>query len=187
MSKKKEKINQVVKNKGKNDAKINSEIITMKKDELINIYAEAYYQAFKRLENEREPEVDKEDFKWYERLAYVLNVLFFPWVISHKFKIKEKAYDNMLVFVVTYLMEGIGAISWCVGIVGLGCEVINLINKDLKLLPFVVGIYCLFFGSIMTISADKFSEETNPDRIYGFGSIIFAMISCVISIVAVIK
>lgn len=51
------------------------------KEELIDIYAEAYYKALKRIENEskseNEPEQKVKKYKKYEWVQYFLNVVFF--------------------------------------------------------------------------------------------------------------
>lgn len=75
------------------------------KEELIDIYAEAYYKALKRIENEsrseNEPEHKVKDYKKYEWVQYFLNVLFFPWRIRKKFKLKDNIYDNMLTLIIS--------------------------------------------------------------------------------------
>ena len=68
------------------------------KEELIDIYAEAYYKALKRIENEsrseNEPEHKVKDYKKYEWVQYFLNVLFFPWRIRKKFKLKDNSFTT---------------------------------------------------------------------------------------------
>lgn len=44
-------------------------------------------------------------------------------------------------------------------------------------------IYCLFFASVIIISAKQFSNEKDSNKIYAFSSIIIALISCIISTV----
>lgn len=47
----------------------------------------------------------------------------------------------------------------------------------------VIVIYCLFFASVIIISAKQFSNEKDSNKIYAFSSIIIALISCIISTV----
>lgn len=48
----------------------------------------------------------------------------------------------------------------------------------------VIVIYCLFFASVIIISAKQFSNEKDSNKIYAVSSIIIALISCIISTVA---
>ena len=48
----------------------------------------------------------------------------------------------------------------------------------------VIVIYCLFFASVIIISAKQFSKEKDSNKIYAVSSIIIALISCIISTVA---
>ena len=118
-----------------------------------DIYAEAYYKALKRIENEsrseNEPEHKVKDYKKYEWVQYFLNVLFFPWRIRKKFKLKDNIYDNMLTLIISLIMYGIGAVLQLISLVG----VIGIISGIGKLQVTallwigVIVIYCLFFAS----------------------------------------
>ena len=162
------------------------------KEELIDIYAEAYYKALKRIENESKSENESEhkakNYKKYERVQYFLNVLFFPWRIRKKFKLKDNIYDNMLTLIISLIMYGIGGVLQLISLVG----VIGIISGIGKLQVTallwigVIVIYCLFFASVIIISAKQFSKEKDSNKIYAVSSIIIALISCIISTVAFI-
>ena len=147
------------------------------KEELIDIYAEAYYKALKRIENEskseNEPEQKVKKYKKYEWVQYFLNVVFFPWKIHEKFKLKDNIYDDMLTLIISFIMYGIGGFLQLVSLGG----VIGIIWIV------VIVIYCLFLASVIIISAKQFSNEKDSNKIYAFSSIIIAVISCIISTV----
>lgn len=86
----------LIKNNGYKLEELGIQKDDLTKEELIDIYAEAYYKALKRIENEsrseNEPEHKVKDYKKYEWVQYFLNVLFFPWRIRKKFKLKDNIY-----------------------------------------------------------------------------------------------
>ena len=139
------------------------------KEELIDIYAEAYYKALKRIENEskseNEPEQKVKKYKKYEWVQYFLNVVFFPWKI--------------------HIMYGIGGFLQLVSLGGVIGIVKNIGKLQVTALIWIVVIviYCLFLASVIIISAKQFSNEKDSNKIYAFSSIIIAVISCIISTV----
>ncbi len=160
------------------------------KEELIDIYADAYYKALKRIENEskseNEPEHKVKKYKKYEWVQYFLNVLFFPWKIHEKFKLKDNIYDDMLTLIISLIMYFIGGFLQLVSLGGV-IGIINNIGKlqvTVLLWIGVIVIYCLFFASVIIISAKQFSKEKDSNKIYAVSSIIIALISCIISTVA---
>ena len=176
----------LIKNNGYKLEELGIQKDDLTKEELIDIYAEAYYKALKRIENEsrseNEPEHKVKDYEWVQ---YFLNVLFFPWRIRKKFKLKDNIYDNMLTLIISLIMYGIGAVLQLISLVG----VIGIISGIGKLQVTallwigVIVIYCLFFASVIIISAKQFSNEKDSNKIYAFSSIIIALISCIISTV----
>ena len=157
------------------------------KEELIDIYADAYYKALKRIENESKSENEPEHkVKKYEWVQYFLNVLFFPWKIHEKFKLKDNIYDDMLTLIISLIMYFIGGFLQLVSLGGV-IGIINNIGKlqvTVLLWIGVIVIYCLFFASVIIISAKQFSKEKDSNKIYAVSSIIIALISCIISTVA---
>ena len=72
---------------------IRYETNNMNNEEIINIQAEAYYRALKRIEDEKakadETKKEKKRYKWYENVLFVLNVYFFPWKVNKKLLYKR--------------------------------------------------------------------------------------------------
>lgn len=78
---------------------------------------------------------------------------------------------------------------WGLGIKEIICTTFGLINRtklESIILNIVVAIYNLIFGSIITISAKTFSEESDTNKIYAFSSVIIALAGCIISVIALV-
>lgn len=77
------------KRKSKNKEQIlKYESSNISQEKMIEIQAEAYYRALKRIEAEKtkddEQKHEKKKYKWYENILFVVNVLFWPWKINNK-------------------------------------------------------------------------------------------------------
>lgn len=163
---------------------------SLSKEELIEIYEEAYYKALKRISEEKESKKEIQKYKWYQEIWFVLNFIFFPWNINKRFKVKNNVYDNMIVLVISLILYFIGFVLWLAGIgalIYLGRDIYNMNSVAACISDFSIMLYCLFFGGVMTVSARQFSEERDSNRIYAFSTIIMGMLSCAIGIIALFK
>lgn len=186
---------------------ISNECGNISQEQLIEIQTEAYYRAFKRIAEEnanakeskkmeeektdtKELAQEKKKGKWCKATLSVLNVLFFPWKISKRFRLKERLYDSALVAIVSGMVEFIGSMIWLFSIViTIGC-IIDRIKQELWCeLPFVilVGLMFVFVGSLLVLTGEDFSKEEDSNRIYAFSSSIIALISFVVSVIALVK
>lgn len=165
-------------------------------DEMIEIQAEAYYRAFKRIkkeegeENKSNAEINIEKYKWYENVLYFLNVFFLPWCISKKFCLNKRLYDGVLVFFVATIMLIIGTIVWGIGFIEIVYAIYQgFVLKNVKNMLSLVGLSLLMLvlGSIVIVSGNTFSEETNSERIHAYSASILALISCIISIISLLR
>lgn len=166
----------------------------LSQNEMIEIQAEAYYRAMKKIELEKIetkiPSRDKKIVKWYVFVLFMLNVIFFPWKISKKFSINDRIYDSVLVLFVSMALQVIGSVMW---LVGLGV-IIYIFYKIIigELLPaffvlLLIAVVVFFFGSILVLAGDKFSQEMDSQKIYAYSASVIAMISCVASIIALLS
>lgn len=169
----------------------------LSEDKIIEIQAEAYYRAFKRINEEGEENksnvetnLEKRKYKWYEKVLYFFNVFFAPWVISKRFLLNKQLYDLVLVFFVSTIMLLIGTIAWIIGVIGfiyslyLGIA-LHEISNMLSLLG--LSLLMVVLGSIIIISGNSFGNETNSERIYAYSACILALISCAIGIVSLLR
>lgn len=185
-------------NTGKKKKKIlNYECNNIAETRMIKIQEEAYYRAFKRIEQEKldskEHEIKKESSlkdNWRRNVLFILNVLFFPWKISKKFTLNEHVYDKLLVLAVSETLYAIGTIAWLLGIGIIPMEIYRLINGEILYVAAIVilgGFFLLSIGSIAILGGQQFSKETDSNRIYAYSASIIALIGCVISIIAFLK
>ena len=174
------------------DQIVKCEYKSISQDCMIEIQAEAYYKALKRIEQEKsELEVsvrNKKVTKWYIDILLVLNIFFWPWRINKYFRINDQIYDNILVAFVSAILQGIGCTMWLLGMITTIYCVYQMITVGLSvilIIAFAITILILFIGSTFVISGDKFSQELDSSKIYAYSASIIALISCVVSIIAI--
>ena len=162
-------------------------------EQMIEIQAEAYYRALKRIEDEKskedeqKPEIPKK--KWHERILFFLNVCLLPWKINKRFNVSNRIYDSIPVMFVSFVLRLTGGIMWLVGMVGLVTAVYNLIVY--RVFKDIVGVgpfslVILLLGAIFILAADAFEKETDSNKIYAYSASIIALVSCIISIIALV-
>lgn len=162
-------------------------------EQMIEIQAEAYYRALKRIEDEKskedeqKPEIPKK--KRHERILFFLNVCLWPWKINKRFNVSNRIYDSIPVMFVSFVLRLTGGIMWLVGMVGLVTAVYNLIVY--RVFKDIVGVgpfslVILLFGAIFILAADAFEKETDSNKIYAYSASIIALVSCIISIIALV-
>ncbi len=165
----------------------------MSQEQMIEIQAEAYYRALKRIEDEKakadEQKSEKRKYKWYEEVLFCLNIFLWPWKISKRFTINNRIYDSVPVMFVSGILQLVGGLMWLVGMVSLGAEVYNLIIRKVTNGFFVtsaVSIVLLSLGSIFILAGGEFEKETDSNKIYAYSASIIALVSCIVSIIALL-
>ncbi len=162
-------------------------------EQMIEIQAEAYYRALKRIEDEKskedekKPEIPKK--KCHKRILFFLNVCLWPWKINKRFNVSNRIYDSIPVMFVSFVLRLTGGIMWLVGIVGLVTAVYNLIVY--RVFKDIVGVgpfslVILLLGAIFILAADAFEKETDSNKIYAYSASIIALVSCIVSIIALV-
>lgn len=176
-------------NKKSQKQNIQYECVNISQDRMIEIQAEAYYRALKKIEQEKSDEnqsvVEKE--KWYNKILLVLNVLIFPWKIYKGFSINKGMYDSVLVFVVSISLEIIGTLMWIFGFVSTIYGVYQMVIvgiSSVSFTTFYIGVMSIFMGSIFVLASSEFSKEKDSTKIYAYSACIIALISCVVSIIS---
>ena len=181
------------KRKKKKEKFVKHECMSISQDRMIEIQAEAFYRALKKIEQEKsesnESVRDKKNEKWYDCILFPLNVIFCPWKINKRFSINNRIYDSILVFCVSGALQVIGGIMWLFGIIAIVYDIYRIITKGIFNSFFgvlFIAILTLLIGSIFTISGDKFSQEEDSYKIYAYSASVIALISCVVSIIALL-
>ena len=162
-------------------------------EQMIEIQAEAYYRALKRIEDEKskedEQKPERRKYKWYEEVLFCINVFFWPWKISKRFSVSNKIYDSIPVMFVSGVLRFVGGFLWLAGLVGLGAEVYTLlISKIISnyLVTGSISLVLLSLGSIFILAGGAFEKETDSNRIYAYSASIIALVSCIVSILALL-
>ena len=116
--------------------------------------------------------------------------MIFPWgIIKKENIIKKKFYDNVLVLSVAQIMQLLGSIIWCIGVV-LNCTIIyQTYLGGLQLifcLYISIGLLFLVIGANFIIAGQDFETETDSNKIYAYSASILSLISCMISVFTII-
>lgn len=161
------------------------------KEEMIEIYSEAYYRAAKRLEAEnsakKEDNATKTKRSVMDKLLYFANIIFFPFHIHKRFKGKGKYADSIIVMVLAWLFMFVGISLWLSSWI---CIIRVLVdtNKNLfqKCYEIMLYIFLIFFGTIFYQAEKEISNEQDSYKLYAYTSSLMAIISVIIAIVALV-
>ena len=167
---------------------------SISKEQMIEIQAEAYYRAIKRDEDEKNvsntPKMKRNQYKWYEKIGFLLNFFFWPWHICKKYRVVDGIYDSVLVILISSIMSFIGICGWLLGVVIIVFSVYKLICEGFSVTfvwTILFGVFSILIGSFLTLSGKEFTKETDSNKIYAFSACIIALVSCVVSIISLIK
>lgn len=161
------------------------------KEEMIEIYSEAYYRAAKRLEAENNSKEEDNTAKTkagvINKILYFANIIFFPFHIRKCFKGKGKYADSIIVVVLSWLFMLVGISLWlgswvCIILVFADTNK-NLVQKSYEIL---IYIFLIFFGAIFYQAEREISNEQDSYKLYAYTSCLMAIISVIIAIVALI-
>lgn len=87
-------------------------------------------------------------------------------------------------------MQFFGTVAWLIGIAG-SLYLIIVLNaiKNMQVLGSRLEI-CYFstiLGSIFILAGNAFGKETNSEKIYAYSASILALVSCFVSILALVR
>ena len=179
--------------KKQNQQIIKYESNNMSQEQMIEIQAEAYYRALKRIENEKvkadEQKSERQKNKWNVKILFFLNVCLWPWKMNKRFSVSERIYDTIPVMFVAFVLRLAGGIMWFVGMVSLVLTIYNLIVH--RLFKDIIGVgpisfVMLLLGAIFILAAGAFEKETDSNKIYAYSASIIALVSCIVSIIALV-
>ncbi len=173
---------------------IKYESSNISQEQMIENQAEAYYRALKRIEAEKvkshDPKPEKQKYKWYDNILFDLNIFLWPWKISKRFSVSNRIYDSIPVMIVSGFLRLIGGFMWLFGLVGCGFGIYNFIVHEVinvLLVTCSISFVMLSLGSIFILAGGKFEKETDSNIIYAYSACIIALVSCIVSIIALLK
>lgn len=169
---------------------IQSEYTNMSEEKMIEIQAEAYYRAMKRIEEEKEKQESPQKTKRSvcETILYLLCFTVCPRTASKRFELKN-SYDSLLVIIISGAFFLVGYFLRLAGVISIviSCFPNVPLGSILERFQFVgIGLIALLYGSIFVIAGDEFSGEKNSNKIYGYSASIIALAGCVISVIAIV-
>lgn len=190
--KKKQKNRKIKKYDISKNSQINKNMIYTK-EELIEIQCEAYYQALRRMQEEKEKVIEEKSssFKWWENVLFFLNLMLFPWHINKKFKIKGKFADGILTMAVSFSLKVIGFLAWLVASVWIGMGIYSILSHNVLISQLLIEIlYSLLFflfGGMFTLAGKEVSMETDSQKVYAYSASFMAVISVVIALIMLFR
>lgn len=170
---------------------IKHESNNLSKEQMIEIQAEAYYRALKRIEDEKakinEQKLEKRKYKWYEEVLFFFNIFLWPWKINKRFSISNRIYDSIPVLFVSGILRLVGGSMWLIGLVGIASEIYSVvIQKSINNIfsTSALAFVLVLLGSIFILAGGEFEKETDSNKIYAYSASIIALVSCIVSIIA---
>lgn len=163
------------------------------KEELIEIQTEAYYRAIRRIEDEKkDKEQEQKEQNTKPRLilaiALLLNVVLFPFKISKKIPLKNNFADSVLAIVISGIFEIIGFILWLFPIAFFVMYLAGSIEINRTFINVIIIFgFCLLltlFGGIFIQAGNEIMDERNENRLYAYTASFMAVMSVIITIIA---
>ena len=90
---------------------------------------------------------------------------------------------------VSGVLRFVGGFLWLAGLVGLGAEVYSLLISEIinnYLVTCSIALVLLSLGSIFILAGEAFEKETDSNKIYAYSASIIALVSCIVSIIALL-
>ncbi|MCM1119642.1 MAG: hypothetical protein NC543_09810 [bacterium] len=163
-------------------------------EQLTDIYAEAYYRALKRIELERnvlqERREPREKKPWYLRVLIWLNIIFFPFKLNKNIQFQKRLYDGLLIVVISTILEGVGGVLWICGAYSFAKGCLGLLDVENicdLIVTIIVSIFFIIIGSFFFLAGKTFGEETESNRVYAYSASVLALVSCILSLIALLK
>lgn len=180
-------------NKTKKQQILNYKNNSISQEQMIEIHAEAYYRALKRIEHEKvdcvEEDMVQKQSKWYMTSFYI-NALLWPFWISKRFRLKNGICESLVVLLVSVVMKGVGCFVWIIGILTIIKGMAHIPSPGAVIylvILFLVGAALICYGSILALVGREFEKEKDSNKIYAFSSFVLALISCAIGVIACFK
>ena len=178
-------------NKRSKGRKIDNQVES--KEQLIEMHAEAYYRALKRIKEEQSEETisleESKKTKKIKDILFYINVVFWPWKIGRRFRVNNHIYDSILSVVISCMFKLFGLCLWLFGIYAIPHGIVSITLKipNAWLLVFPVSLALMMWGSIFIIAGKEFEKEKDSNIIYAYSASILALISCLLSLVTLLQ
>lgn len=118
---------------------------------------------------------------------FVVIALFAPFLCKRLYKIKDDMHVQALVLLISGVLIFIGMVSWVLGIFSIFYFFLKADALYERWMTVLITLGLLFLASMLIFSGEAFSKENDSSKIYSFTSCVVAIVSCVISAIALIK
>lgn len=159
-------------------------------DECIDIQAEAYYRALKRIESEKyclEQMPATEPLSKRDKVHFFFNIFFHP----KKLKIKrEHLADNLLVIIVTTTLDLIGYLLRLIALSLFAYSIYSFFKFPAQvttnILYAVIAIPLKFLGGIFNASSVEIENGRDYNKLYAYSASIMSVLAVIIAMVALL-
>lgn len=157
-------------------------------NECIEIHAEAYYRALKRIESERISSPWKSNPSWKERLSVFFDVFFRP---KQLVKRKKNLADSLLNIIVTAILDSIGFFLRAIATASFFYGLYSLFklpeNMFLNIFNIIISPGLILVGGIFRAASMEIELERDNNKLYAYSASLMATLAVLISIIALTK
>lgn len=155
------------------------------REDYIQMQMEAYYQAIKRLENEKLTDTQlKPAVKKSKRdiFSIIICIMIFPWRLH-----KKNIADDLLSLLVSGTLTLTGLILYFAAIVCVFGVILCIHKSILCTILFFVGMFIfLLYGGAFIASSKEIENEKNKERLYAYSSALMSALAVIIALVAIL-
>ncbi|MBQ8625662.1 MAG: hypothetical protein IJ419_05855 [Agathobacter sp.] len=176
------------KNKNKNKSETCN---AFSRKELIDIHAEAYYKALKKIEEENkpnQPEAEKTNKSLKERIGIILSVTFTPFRVKIGDANQNDMTHGVFAFITSFAMYVIGWMLWLFAIILSGVSVFEVVQMIVEIwvlcIVLPMAVVMMMLGGMFIIAGKELERETDGAKIMLYAANILALVSVVVAVVS---
>lgn len=162
-------------------------------ERFVELQAEAYYKAIKRIEDEKtkvDNVVEERKSSFWQDIKFVGNIIFLPRKAKEKYDLRNDMTNGIFSMFSSVIMWVIGCFVRLAILFVLLIDVCSVINNTMHIsyafVDFLICIFLAIIASMFILSSEEIAKERDRDRTMSYTSNILAMISVVLAIVALV-
>ncbi|MEA4893966.1 MAG: hypothetical protein VB064_01750 [Oscillospiraceae bacterium] len=159
-------------------------------DQCVNIQAEAYYRALKRIESEKHSQdqiPDAVPLSRKDKVRFFINIFFRP----KKLKIKKgHLADSLLLIVVTMILDLIGFLLRLIAVFLFAYSIYSFVmfpaQVTISILYIVISILLAFLGGVFIASSVEIENGRDYNKLYAYSASIMSVLAVIIAAIALL-